>query len=175
MNMEKAKAAIEELQAEGIAITARAVRERAGVAMSVAAEAAREANAEAEKADQVPEISDKLQRRFAAIWGEAVREAREEHAAEREGWRSQLAEANDAADAYKTEAAEAHDQEHAERERAEALLAELERYRDAVQNYERELAVAMERVKGLEGERDRLTGLLKALTPESAATADESH
>lgn len=70
---DKATRAAEELAAEGVSVTAAAVRERSGVRMATAAAAAkawkeREKKAEGEVTEPVPE---QLQARFLAVWNEA--------------------------------------------------------------------------------------------------------
>lgn len=70
---ERALRAADDLAAEGLSVTAAAVRERSGVRMATAAATAkawkeRERKAESEATDPVPE---RLQARFLAVWHEA--------------------------------------------------------------------------------------------------------
>lgn len=82
--------AAEALAAEGGTVTARAVRERAGVAMGVAAEAAREWKAAAAEGQGVPPFPPVVQARVEGLWAEAVRAARAEHDQAVDGWKRQL-------------------------------------------------------------------------------------
>jgi len=92
----KATSAAEELAAEGLSVTAAAVRERSGVRMATAAAAAREwkereKQAEDESSEPVPE---QLQARFLSAVEGAWREARALSRAEfdetRAGWEAKL-------------------------------------------------------------------------------------
>lgn len=85
-----ALAAAEALAAEGSAVTARAVRERASVQMSVAAEVAREWKAREIAMAAVPAIPEVVQTRLAGVWAEAVQAARAEHERAVEGWRAEV-------------------------------------------------------------------------------------
>lgn len=82
--------AAESLAAEGVKVTARAVRSRAGVQMAVAAEVAREWKAREDLRSPVPEIPDVVQIRMEGLWAEAVRAARSEHDYAVNGWQSQI-------------------------------------------------------------------------------------
>lgn len=82
--------AAEALTAEGGTVTARAVRERAGVAMTVAVQAAREWKAAAAEGQGVPPVPDVVQARAEGLWAEAVRVARAEHDQAVDGWKRQL-------------------------------------------------------------------------------------
>lgn len=74
---DRAEAAARDLADRGQAVTARAVREAAGVRMAVAAAAARawrEATAEASDVE-VPEVPEDVTARLAAVWADAYRAA----------------------------------------------------------------------------------------------------
>lgn len=74
---DRAEAAARDLADRGQAVTARAVREAAGVRMAVAAAAARawrEATAEASEVE-VPEVPVDVTARLAAVWADAYRAA----------------------------------------------------------------------------------------------------
>lgn len=94
---EKATRAAEDLAAEGLTVTAAAVRERSGVRMATAAAAAkawkeRVDQGENDVAEPVPE---KLQERFSAslkmMWREARAQSRVEFDEARTGWETKLA------------------------------------------------------------------------------------
>jgi len=87
---QRAAEAAEQLGAEGTPVTARAVRERSGVRMTVAAEAARVWNEREAQAETVPDAPPAVQARFVALWREAVTVAREEFAEARAGWRTRI-------------------------------------------------------------------------------------
>lgn len=74
---DRAEATARDLADRGKAVTARAVREAAGVRMTVAAAAARawrEATADSAEVE-VPEVPEDVTARFAAIWADAYRTA----------------------------------------------------------------------------------------------------
>ena len=68
---ERAMHAAEALATDGHQVSARAVRERAGVSMAVAAAAAKAWNAGAAAAPEAPELPSALLTRFEATWREA--------------------------------------------------------------------------------------------------------
>ena len=75
---DRAEAAARDLVDRGLPVTARAVREAAGVRMAVAAQTARAwKEATAEQPDVVvPEVPDDVTSRLTAIWADAYRTAR---------------------------------------------------------------------------------------------------
>lgn len=83
-SVERAQAAAEELAAQGVAVTARAVRLRSGVKMALANDVARGWNERQRKLAEMPEIPATLLVRARGIWLEAVTMARDEFASERE-------------------------------------------------------------------------------------------
>jgi|SRR5665647_491466 hypothetical protein len=87
---ERAAAAAEALAAEGAAVTARAVQQRARVDMNVASPAAREWNARQAQAREVPPLPDSVEVRIQGMWREAVEAARAEHQVERDGWAARI-------------------------------------------------------------------------------------
>ena len=124
---QRALAAAEELAAQGDKVTARAIRQAAGVRTAVAAAAAKQWNQQQAAEEELPPVPDSVQRRIAGIWGEAVTVARASHDAERQGWETQVAAAQ--AEARELEAvvdaAEAQvEQLRAELETIQALVLE---------------------------------------------------
>ncbi|WP_426303137.1 hypothetical protein [Arthrobacter sp. R-11] len=80
----RAAEAAEALAAEGVPVTNRAVRAKAGVSMAVAAEAATTWNQRAAAQVHIPEAPEFVTARFGGIWREAYSAARDLFAAERE-------------------------------------------------------------------------------------------
>lgn len=95
---ERARVAADELTAAGETVTARAVRERAGVSMTVAAQIAREWKTSAEAERATPEIPARVQVRVEGLWKEAIDTARDEFEAERQGWQRRLEETREERD-----------------------------------------------------------------------------
>lgn len=89
---ERARIAADELTAAGETVTARAVREKAGVSMTVAAQVAREWKTSAEAERSIPEIPKRVQVRVEGLWKEAIDTVRDEFEAERQGWQQRLEE-----------------------------------------------------------------------------------
>lgn len=85
----KASEAASKLAAEGLAVTARAVRSRAGVSMASAAAAAKAWNEAQAQIDAAPEMPASVATRAAGLWAEAVREARAAFDHDREAWDAQ--------------------------------------------------------------------------------------
>lgn len=110
----RALAAVEALDAEGVRVTARAVKDRARVQMETARAAAAEWNARTAAATTAPEVPESLTVRFTAIWEEAWRAARAEFDTERQGWTSRLEEADRDIDAVQDEADRSNDALRAE-------------------------------------------------------------
>lgn len=95
---ERARVAADELTAAGETVTARAVREKAGVSMTVAAQIAREWKTSAEAERATPEIPTRVQVRVEGLWKEAIDTARHEFEAERQGWQRRLEETTEERD-----------------------------------------------------------------------------
>ncbi|MBG0741073.1 DNA-binding protein [Paeniglutamicibacter antarcticus] len=116
---QRAAEAAEALAAGGTAVTARAVRERSGVRMTVAAEAARSWNEREAQTEAVPEPPAAVEARFIALWREAVTFSRGEFVEARTGWHATVEQARAERDAA------VEDVERAETER-DALAERLE-------------------------------------------------
>lgn len=82
--------AAEALDAEGIKVTARAVRERSGVRMAEAVAAAKAWNERAAAQGNAPEIPNTVQNRFEAMWAEAYAAAAESFEEARTGWAAKI-------------------------------------------------------------------------------------
>ena len=116
---QRAAEAAEALAAGGAAVTARAVRERSGVRMTVAAEAARSWNEREAQAEAVPDPPATVEARFLALWREAVAAARGEFVEARTGWQTKLEQANAERDAAAEEVERAEAERDAVAERLE--------------------------------------------------------
>jgi len=141
-------------------VTARAVRQRAQVAMTVAAEAARAWNEAQAEAEAVPEVPEVVTRRFEAAWREAVTTAREEFAEARSGWQTRLetadAELGDLAKLVETLEAElAEVNDAAQRAKEEAQQAR-EGLQEQIVEHRSRADRAEAKVEVLTEERDRL-------------------
>ncbi|MBS1673148.1 MAG: DNA-binding protein [Actinobacteria bacterium] len=133
---QRAEAAAEALAAEGSPVTARTVRQRARVNMSVAAAVARAWNEREAESREVPAMPDAVLARMEGLWREAVAAARDEHQAERDGWAAQLA----AVEAERDALGEDVDRAEAERDEAVAAAEELgEELRSRISDLERQL------------------------------------
>lgn len=168
---QRAADAAEALAAEGAPVTARAVRERSGVRMTQAAEAARAWNEREAQAEAVPEPPAPVEARFAAIWREAVLAARGEFAEARVGWQSKLEQAEAEREALAKELEQAEAERDRAQEEAGARLEAAQQEAAATREHaERAAAAAAEelaaqrsradkaesRAEAVEGERDRL-------------------
>ena len=162
---DRAEAAARDLADRGLPVTARAVREAAGVRMAVAAHTARAwKEAASEQPDVVvPEVPEDVTSRLAAIWADAYRTA---HAAVRPE-RDKLAAAVEALEAEVeglTAAVGAVEDERDKlagvAEAAQAAAAEAVARAEAAEQAARE---AQSRAASIEGERDRLAAQVAAL------------
>lgn len=134
---QRAEAAAEALAAEGSPVTARTVRERSRVNMSVATAAARAWNEREAQAREVPAMPDAVLTRMEGVWREAFAAARDEHQAERDGWAAQLA----AAEAERDALGEDVDRAEAERDEARAAAEALgEELRARIADLENQVA-----------------------------------
>ena len=162
---DRAEAAARDLADRGLPVTARAVREAAGVRMAVAAHTARAwKEAASEQPDVVvPEVPDDVSSRLAAIWADAYRAAHaavrperdklaasvEELEAEVEGLTAAVGTVEDERDKLADEA-----------EAAQAAAAEAVARADAAEQAARE---AGSREASIKEERDRLVAQVAAL------------
>jgi hypothetical protein len=161
---ERAMHAAEALATDGHQVSARAVRERAGVSMAVAAAAAKAWNAGAAAAPEAPELPSALLTRFEATWREAFLAARAEFDAER----SALHEEAQTEVARLTEIVinlehELDEQRSTAKDAAAQAAKELKELRDRLEAEIREQAalVATERSRA-----DKAEGALEAVTAE---------
>ncbi len=157
---ERARIAADELTAAGETVTARAVREKAGVSMTVAAQVAREWKTSAEAERSIPEIPKRVQVRVEGLWKEAIDTVRDEFEAERQGWQQRLEETVEERDelikdvaTLETKVGELQALLETTREEAQARAVDLEEVlRSATSRADR----AEAQVQALQEERDRL-------------------
>ncbi len=157
---ERARIAADELTAAGETVTARAVRETAGVSMTVAAQVAREWKTSAEAERAIPEIPKRVQVRVEGLWKEAIDTVRDEFEAERQGWQQRLEETVEERDelikdvaTLETKVGELQALLETTREEAQARAVDLEEVlRSATSRADR----AEAQVQALQEERDRL-------------------
>lgn len=163
---ERAEAAARELADTGRAVTARAVREAAGVRMTVAAAVAKAWN-EATTEDEtvpVPEVPTDVQGRFEAIWADAYRAAWDAMAPERDRLQAEVEQLTKDAQAYIADLHEAEQTEQSLRDEIDqvnqrATEAEAEA-RTAVEHAQHEVAEMRGRAEQLAAENARLTRLI---------------
>lgn len=179
---ERAEAAARDLADRGLRVTARAVRETAGVRMAVAAEAARAwTQAQADEGEvQVPETPADVRGRLDAIWTDAYRAALTAVTPERDRIAAEAAQLRNEVDALTTAVAEVENErdehvsrlEGAEQERANAIAERDEAASQLAQSVGR-AERAEDRAQAAEAERDRLAAQVTALIariPEAAST-----
>lgn len=157
---QRAAEAAERLAAEGVSVTARAVRERSGVRMTVATEAARAWNEQEAQAEAVPAPPTAVETRFTAIWREAVTIARQEFAETRAGWRTRVEQAEAEREALAGEVAQVEAERDETRRdltqaREEAATAAARAAEDLTAQRSR-ADKAEARADAVEAERDRL-------------------
>jgi len=150
------------LDAEGLAVTARAVRERAGVRMAVASQAAREWVRQRVDSEGVPEIPEVVMVRFTGLWREAFLAAQGSFEVERDGWLRQL----DKGRGELSQLQIAMDELESEYEHASGRLHNLETDQDALRSEIDSLRgeLASERERAREAEQRAAGAEARALT-----------
>lgn len=162
---ERAEAVARDLADTGRRVTARAVREAAGVRMAVAAEVARAwKEAEADEPEVVvPPVPEDVTGRLKAIWTDAYRAAVASISPERDRLRKQVAELREEVEDMTTVVTTVE----AERDRitadVEAARVSEAEAKDSSEKFEREARGAESRATAVEGERDRLAAQIAAL------------
>lgn len=152
----RAARAAEDLAAGGSPVSARAVRERAGVAMTVAAEAARTWNARMAEQQSVPDLPDDVRARLEGIWRTAYVAARQEFDEVRTGWAGKVATAEkDAAELAKT-VADLEQQLEREQTDAHKTSQELAEVRAEIAEVRTRAAKVEGALEAVTDERDRL-------------------
>lgn len=139
---ERALQAAEALAAADQPVTARSVRERAGVAMAVASAAATAWNEKVAAAEAVPDMPDDVLRRFAGVWAAAHEQAKGAFTEERDGLRAYVREVEAERDGLVSDL----EQEESRREQEVAAVeGQLEEARLVITDRERQLEEQRER------------------------------
>lgn len=163
---ERAAAAAESLAAEGIAVTARSVRDRSGVRMALASDAARAWNEQQSQDGTVPEAPPAVQARFSALWREAVTVARAEFAEARAGWEAKIAKAKEDSDAMSEDLGKVEDERDKALKKASDAEKEVTAQRSRADKAEG-------KAETIAGERDRLIGERDGLLATVAQLRDQ--
>lgn len=153
---QRAWQAAEEVAAQGRRVTARAIREAAGVSMAVAVAKAWN---EQQGPEDVPPVPEAVQLRLAGVWREAVAAARGEHEAARQGWETQVT-------AAQTETLELE----TALEVAEAQVEQLHR---EVEDLQAQVQGQRSRADRAEAQGDQLTALVAQLRTEIEQLRDQ--
>ena len=178
---ERAEAAARELADTGRAVTARAVREAAGVRMTVAASVAKAWNeATTEDAEvPVPEVPADVQGRLEAIWADAYRVAWDTVAPERDRLQAEMEQLTKDAEAY---IADLHEAEQTEQTLRDELGQANQRATDAeadartaVEQAQHESAEMRGRADQLATENARLTKLIDEQLTKLTEEKQERH
>jgi len=178
---ERAEAVARELADTGRAVTARAVREAAGVRMTVAASVAKAWNeATTEDAEvSVPEVPVDVQGRLEAIWADAYRAAWDTVAPERDRLQVDVEQLTKDAQAYIADLREAEQAEQAlrdELEQANQRVTDAQaKARAAMEQAQREVAEMRGRADQLATENARLTKLIDEQLNRLSSETRESH
>ena len=157
---ERAERAAEELAAAGHPVSSRAVRERSGVRMAIAAQTARQWNERAAEQEHVPEAPTTVRARIDGIWREAYVAAREEFLVQRDALADKLRAVEEERDALTTDLTQAESRIEFLQDECDATRAQAE---------QAATVVAAEHAEMLAAERsraDRAEGALEAVTAE---------
>lgn len=174
---QRATTAAEALSAEGASVTARAVRQRSGVKMSVAADAARQWNQHQASQAATPDVPEEVQTRFEAAWRAAYAAATAEFDQARAGWQQRI----DHTAAEQDALAEELDKAETQRDQA---LSELDAAREQAAAQQTEAAQqiteqrsradkAEARAEAIEAERDRLLAERDTIRAEADQLKDQ--
>lgn len=162
---ERAEAVARDLADRGLPVTARAVRDQAGVRMTVAAEAARAWNAATEEQAEieVPDVPGDVRGRLDAIWADAYRAAHTTVSPERDRLAVKVEELRGEVEALTTAVAEVEAQGDAEAAKAVAAQETADKADARAREAEAKIRDAEARVRAAEGERDRLMAQMTEL------------
>lgn len=170
---DRAEEAARDLSDRGLPVTARAVREAAGVRMTVAAAAARAwKEASAERDDlEIPEMPKDVSGRLAAIWADAYRAAHGTVTPERDQLAAEVIRLGDEIEVLTDTVSEVEAERDAETARAEALESERATAIRSRDEALRQAARAEDQLAAVTSERDRLGTQIAALIERIPATA----
>lgn len=155
---ERAEAAARDLADRGLPVTARAVRETAGVRMTVAtsvARAWREAENESEKLT-IPEVPADVSAHFNAIWADAYRSAFTSVSPERDRLATKVAELRQEVEALTAEVAQVEQERDVARAAESDATARADAAEQAVREQQNLAEIAKVSAREVEAERDRL-------------------
>ena len=170
---DRAEEAARDLADRGLPVTARAVREAAGVRMTVAAAAAR-AWKEASAGDdlEIPEMPKDVSGRLAAIWADAYRAAHGTVTPERDQLAAEVTRLGDEIEVLTDTVSEVEAERDAETARVEALESERATAVRSRDEALRQAARAEDQLAAVTSERDRLGTQIAALIERIPAVAE---
>jgi len=170
---DRAEEAARDLADRGLRVTARAVREAAGVRMTVAAAAARAwKEATSERDDlEIPEMPKDVRGRLAAIWSDAYRAAHGTVTPERDHLAAEVTRLGDEIEVLTDTVSEVEAERDAETARAEALESERATAVRSRDEALRQAARAEDQLAAVTSERDRLSTQIAALIERIPAIA----
>lgn len=161
----RAEQAARDLADRGMAVTARAVREAAGVRMVVAAATAKAWNAAAAEQDHevIPDVPEDVQGRLSAIWADAYRAALAAVTPERDRLATEVDQLREEVTALTTTVEEVEAERDEQSTRADTTEQERQAAVSARDAAVSRATVAESATATVEAERDRLTAQLDAL------------
>lgn len=162
---ERAEAAARDLTDRGLPVTARAVREVAGVRMTVAASLAkawREATDDSLNLS-IPEVPPDVTARLAAIWADAYRAAVTSISPERDRLAAEVLELRQEIEALTAEIATAEDERDAAQSAESEANTRAEVAERAAKEHQNTAEIARASAREVEAERDRLTERIDSL------------
>ena len=170
---QKAAEAAASLAAEGASVTARMVRERAGVNMKAAGEAARAWNEEQAAAAQAPELPQSVLTRVQGVWIEALSVASAAFESDRQGWDAQRQVVAAEVERLEDDVATVEAERDAAREAGAVLQAELDAIRLQLAGVEREAAKTEGRAEQAEKAQEKAEQAVRVALAELAALKAE--
>lgn len=162
---DRAEATARDLADRGQAVTARAVREAAGVRMAVAAAAARAwREATADRAEvEVPEVPEDVTARLAAIWADAYRAAVATVAPERDRLAAEAEELRGEVEALTATVSEVEDERDQVTQQLESARAEQQDNAEQLREAHQTMSTHQATITELREQNRTLTGQLNAL------------
>lgn len=180
---DRAEATARDLADRGKAVTARAVREAAGVRMAVAAAAARawrEATTETAEVE-VPEVPEDVTARLAAVWADAYRAAVASVAPERDRLAAEVEELRTEVEALTATVSEVEDERDQATQQLESAQAEqqvtAERLREAnqaISTHQASLTELREQNRTLTSQLDALIARIPITGAEDEGTREQN-
>lgn len=160
---ERAEAAARDLTDRGLPVTARAVREVAGVRMTVAASAAKAWREATDENLSIPEVPTDVTARLAAIWADAYRSAVTSISPERDRLAAEVLELRQEIEALTAEIANAEHERDAARSAESEANTRAEVAERAAKEHQNTAEIARASAREVEAERDRLTQRIDSL------------